>query len=73
MSAAPMGRPGWPDLACSTASMASARMAFAMRSCSARGNAAVRPVAGDDTAVADAAARGGEIVMIGRERLRSCV
>src|SRR5262249_17003495 len=28
--------PGWPDFACSTASMARARMAFAMRSCSAR-------------------------------------
>src|SRR5262245_62113547 len=36
MSAAPMGRPGWPLLACSTASMASARMALAMRSCWAR-------------------------------------
>ena len=28
-SAAPMGRPGWPDFACSTASIASARMALA--------------------------------------------
>src|SRR5215218_4849834 len=39
MSAAPIGRPGWPDFACSTASMASARIAFAIRSCSARGMA----------------------------------
>jgi hypothetical protein len=31
MSAAPIGRPGWPDFACSTASMASARIALAMR------------------------------------------
>src|SRR5919107_651977 len=29
MSAAPSGRPGCPDFACSTASMASARTAFA--------------------------------------------
>src|SRR3712207_1923027 len=29
MSAAPMCRPGWPDLACSTASMARTRTAFA--------------------------------------------
>jgi hypothetical protein len=28
-----MGMPGWPDLAFSTASMDSARMAFAMSSC----------------------------------------
>src|SRR4051812_3335544 len=42
MSAAPIGRPGWPDFACSTASMASARMAFAMRSCSARDNVMAR-------------------------------
>src|SRR6266496_122501 len=31
MSAIPIGMPGWPDLACSTASIASARSAFAMR------------------------------------------
>src|SRR5260370_15032015 len=31
MSAMPIGMPGWPDLACSTASIASARNAFAMR------------------------------------------
>ncbi len=31
MSAAPSGRPGWPELAFSTASMASARMALAIR------------------------------------------
>src|SRR4051794_9221576 len=36
MSAAPMGSPGWPDFACSTASIASARMAFAMRSWAVR-------------------------------------
>src|SRR5574343_1124716 len=30
MSAMPMGAPGWPELACCTASMASARMALAM-------------------------------------------
>ena len=36
-SAAPIGSPGWPDFACSTASMASARMALAMRSCWVRG------------------------------------
>ncbi len=33
MSAAPIGRPGWPDFACSTASIASARIALAIRSC----------------------------------------
>ena len=32
-SAMPMGMPGWPDLAFSTASMASARMALAMSLC----------------------------------------
>ncbi len=32
-SAAPIGRPGWPDFACSTASIASARMALAMALC----------------------------------------
>ena len=31
MSAMPIGMPGWPDFACSTASIASARSAFAMR------------------------------------------
>src|SRR6476620_11694541 len=30
-SAMPIGMPGWPDLACSTASIDSARKAFAMR------------------------------------------
>ena len=30
-SAMPMGMPGWPDLAASTPSIASPRMAFAMR------------------------------------------
>src|SRR5574343_466336 len=30
MSAIPMGAPGWPELACWTASMARARMALAM-------------------------------------------
>src|ERR1051325_11533998 len=36
ISAAPMGKTGGPGFACSTASMASARIAFAMRSCRAR-------------------------------------
>ncbi len=45
MSAAPIGRPGWPDLACSTASMARARMALAMRSCWAREGAGGADVA----------------------------
>src|SRR5215207_7291423 len=31
MSAMPMGAPGWPEFACCTASMASARIAFAIR------------------------------------------
>src|SRR5690606_36188485 len=31
MSAAPMGMPGWPELACWTASMAKARIALAIR------------------------------------------
>ena len=31
MSATPIGKPGWPELAFSTASIASARMALAMR------------------------------------------
>src|SRR5829696_4699629 len=69
ISAAPIGRPGWPDFACSTASMASARIALAMRSWSARGDAAVRLAAIDDAAAADAAAR-GVIVMKGRDLLR---
>ena len=30
MSAMPIGMPGWPDLACSTASIASARSALAI-------------------------------------------
>ena len=33
MSAQPMGRPGWPELAFSTASMARKRIALAIRSC----------------------------------------
>src|SRR6188768_2326078 len=33
MSAAPIGNPGWPELAFSTASMDRKRMAFAIRSC----------------------------------------
>src|SRR5487761_2286755 len=33
ISAMPMGAPGWPELAFCTASMASARMALAMREC----------------------------------------
>src|SRR5262245_52489706 len=36
MSAAPIGRPGWPDLAASTASIESARIALVMRSWCAR-------------------------------------
>ena len=32
-SAMPIGMPGWPDLAACTASMARARMAFAMSLC----------------------------------------
>src|SRR3954465_12279829 len=31
MSAMPMGAPGWPEFACCTASMANARIAFAIR------------------------------------------
>src|SRR4051812_37910391 len=61
MSAAPIGNPGCPDFACSTASIASARMAFAMRSCSPRGNVVVRasdPPIDDDAAAAVAGARG---------------
>ncbi len=45
-SAAPIGRPGWPDFACSTASMARARIAFAMRSCWVRGIADIVPWSG---------------------------
>jgi hypothetical protein len=36
MSAVPIGIPGWPDFAFSTASMASERIAFASLSCCAR-------------------------------------
>jgi hypothetical protein len=51
----PIGMPGWPDLACSTASMASARSAFAIRrSFGSRG-------AGRGGAVATAA---GAVVLI---------
>ena len=53
MSAAPIGRPGWPDFACSTASMASARMALAMRSCCARDGAPADGAAGAGAAVGD--------------------
>src|SRR4029077_4785351 len=35
-SAAPIGSPGWAGFGCLPPSIASARMAFAMRSCSAR-------------------------------------
>ena len=48
-SAMPIGMPGWPDLACSTASIASARSAFAISRSSGlrgagRGGAAVAGV-----------------------------
>ena len=33
MSAIPIGAPGWPDLACCTASIANTRMAFASTCC----------------------------------------
>src|SRR5690606_32533486 len=36
MSAAPMGNPGWPEFAFSTASMDRNRIAFAIRSCFSR-------------------------------------
>ena len=47
-SAAPIGRPGWPDLACSTASIAKARMALAIWA------GATAEAAADATAVEDA-------------------
>jgi hypothetical protein len=44
MSAAPIGNPEWPDFAYSTASIASARIAFAMRSWWARVMGAPSPL-----------------------------
>lgn len=50
ISAAPIGMPGWPELAACTASIASARMALAMSLCWAElvfgANAALRFVSG---------------------------
>src|SRR5690606_6918425 len=74
MSAAPRGRPGWPDLACSTASMLRARMALARRACSTgevTGSFPVRSKPGSDCAF-DAAcdvgrhSRGGAGLIAGR-------
>ena len=52
MSAAPIGRPGWPELAFSTASMERKRIALAIRSCFSR--CAHGSLAGRDSCVADA-------------------
>ena len=57
-SAAPIGRPGWPDLACSTASMARTRTAFARSEWVTRSAGAVSGTAGDPQ-VLRAPQRGG--------------
>src|SRR5215470_16880004 len=56
-----MGSPGWPDFACSTASIASARIAFAMRSWSARGTGDASCPADIEAAVLAVAAARGDI------------
>jgi hypothetical protein len=58
-SAMPMGSPGCPDFAFSTASIASARMAFAIRSCCARAiGMCGSALFSADRIIAGAAARG---------------
>src|SRR5262245_42285067 len=73
MSATPIGMPGCPDFACSTASMASARMALAMRWCWARADGLAEASAVIDAAAAETA-RGGMGFLVfesgrGRKRL----
>src|SRR5262249_60786308 len=59
ISATPIGMPGWPDFACSTASMASARMALAIRWCWGRADWLAEASAVIDAAAAETAATGG--------------
>jgi hypothetical protein len=71
-SAAPIGRPGWPDLACSTASMASERIALAIRSCFSREDI-VPPISRGNWGRWEPRKSARHIAGIGLESINRCV